>query len=142
MKKIISTVACVAMAFIMFTPCHAEEPFVQILDAYTTDDGGVETSEFQVWDAVCCHIEFSISGKPDKYYKVVGMTGTLGDESVFQVKLPPGNYTQTTVHLVTDAFGPGTIQACQYKIKLKKRQSGSLVVMDTDSAMSEITIVE
>jgi len=141
MKKTILIVVCAAMTLIVSSPCYADEPYVQITSAYTTDDSFVDTTEFGLWDPVVCHIEYSVSGSADKYYKVVGMTRVLGEKVAFVDRVPPGNYAVATIHHVTGDAQPGT-EICQYKIKLKKRKNGILMVLDTDSAISEITIVE
>jgi hypothetical protein len=141
MKKAILIVACAAMTLIVSSPCYADEPYVQITSAYTTDDSFVDCTEFGLWDPIVCHIEYTVSGTADKYYKVVGMTQVFGDKVAFVDRVPPGNYAVATIHHVTGDAQPGT-EICQYKIKLKKRTNGTLMVLDTDSAISEITIVE
>ena len=141
MKKTILIVACVAMTLIVSSPCYADEPYVQITSAYTTDDQFVDSTEFGLWDPVVCHIEYTVSGNADKYYKIVGMTRLLGEKIAFSDRLPPGNYSVETIYQVTGDAQPGT-EVCQYKIKLKKRRNRILTVLDTDSAISQITIVE
>jgi hypothetical protein len=131
-----------AMALIATSFAYGAEPYVIIKNAYTTYDNYQESSEFRVWEAVVCHIEFKVFGDANKYYKVFAITKTLGETSTFITKVPPGDYEMTNIHYVTDQFVPGYTETCEYKIKLKKRRKGVLELKDMDSSLSQITIVD
>jgi hypothetical protein len=137
MKKYAMIIAFVAMALVIGSPCHAQEAGIIMTAAYTTMDNGTPTTEFERWQAVICHMEYEIFGKPDRYYKVVGVTNALDNTVIVTDKAPPGVYNIVTIHLVEDFhdLGPYTIN---YKLKLKKK--GAL--LDLGQATSEITVVE
>ena len=130
------------IGIIISSPCYGAEPFVIITSAYTTFDYGERSTEFEVWDAVVCHIDFSVFGSADKYYKIVGITKTLGETATFKTKVPPGDYSIANIHHVTDEYQPGYANMCQYKVKIKRGRDGIQLVKDTDTALSEISIVE
>ena len=137
MKKSAMIIALVAMALVIGSPCYAQEAGIIMTGAYTTMENGTPSTEFERWQAVICHMEYEIFGNPDKYYKVVGVTNTLGDTVVVTDKVPPGVYNIVTIHLVEDFhdLGPYTVN---YKLKLKKKG----VLLDLAQAASEITVIE
>jgi hypothetical protein len=137
MKKSAMIIALVAMALVIVSPCQAEEAGIIMTGAYTTMENGTPSTEFEPWQAVICHMEYEVFGNPDKYYKVVGVTNTLGDTVVVTDKVPPGVYNIVTIHLVEDFhdLGPYTVN---YKLKLKKKG----VLLDLAQAASEITVIE
>ena len=137
MKKSAMIIALVAMALVIVSPCYAEEAGIIMTGAYTTMENGTPSTEFERWQAVICHMEYEIFGNPDKYYKVVGVTNTLGDTVVVDDKVPPGVYNIVTIHLVEGDLDLGSYTV-NYKLKLKKKG----VLLDLAQATSETTVIE
>ena len=137
MKNTAKILAFAAISLFMVSASYAQEPEIVLNNVYTTMDNGTPATEFMCWQPVLCHMEFEVFGDANKYYKVIGITTTLGDKIVIKDSLPPGVYYMTTIHFVEDyhPLGPYTVN---YKMKLKK--AGAL--LDLDKAESEITVVE
>lgn len=141
MKKTKLLVALLAIGLITSSPCYGVEPYVIITKAFTTHANGEEATEFPVLAVVVCHVNFRVFGTEGRYYKVTAITNALGEKIEYSDRVPPGEYMFSNSHHVREGE-PGDIELCQYKVKLKKRRDGTAMLKDTDSALSQITIVE
>jgi hypothetical protein len=133
-------IAFLAVAMVVASPCYAVEPYIKITRAYTTDQNGAETDEFQGGDTVVCRIELTVVGNAGRNYKVLGMIDALGTTAYFNERHTPGEYMLESVHTVSGV--PGSMEQCLYKVKLKKRKNGVLELKDADSALSEVAVLE
>lgn len=140
MKATSMITAIAAMVLIVASHSYAVEPYVKITRAYTTDQAGMAADEFRVGDTASCRIEFTLVGTEGRNYKVFGMIHAFGETAFFNEKHTPGEYVLESIHTVSGA--PGSMEQCLYKVKLKKRSNGTLVLKDTDSSLSEVAILE
>lgn len=127
-------ISAIAVALVLFASFgYAQE--IVIDDAYTMNHMMEPATEFEAWDPVMYHVDYTITGNAGTTYIVKVIIKSMGDRIVLTEKHLPGSYTTVTTNLARDDdVGTHTVI---YKVKLRK---GGLLDIDTDS--SEITVSE
>jgi hypothetical protein len=124
------------LAFVSYPLGSLSYTFAQevvIDDAYTMNYRQEPQAEFSVWRPVLYNVDYTVTGNPNKTYRVVIVVRSMGDRLKAVQKQKPGSYTTILANLA----GRGDVgtYTVNYTVKLKRRG-----LLDVDTNTSQLSV--
>jgi hypothetical protein len=129
----------VCAVLVFASVAYGQEPSVTITNAYTTNYKGELSTEFQLWEPVFLHIEYTITGDRHQIYRSVGTIRGLGTIIIMKdrVRVRERDLMFDETRVINNNFETGTMRTIKYKVRLFLGPN----LLDSDTAESTISIV-